>query len=229
MKTETRTTGASLKADIKLGNNDLLRVGSELQRFRLDDWQPASGSGMWPNEFVNINDGERDQGPVCRVEASHGERWTTLLGLRYERVSMNAGLVHGYNLASPPFSGDGSLGMQTEDAAAFNNRDRSRHDNNWDFTALARYAAHAGLDIEFGFARKTRSPSLYEAYPWSAWQMAALMNNFVVKLAEIFTGSRLAGWCVQRGAGRLPCGCGAERAPRYCQSSSPAAWPPAKK
>ena len=30
--------------------------------------------------------------------------------------------------------------------------------------------------------------------------------------------SRLAGWCVQRGAGRLPCGCGAERAPRYCQN-----------
>lgn len=180
MKTETQTTGASLKADIKLGNNDLLRVGSELQRFRLDDWWPASGSNMWPNEFVNINDGERDRKALfAEWEASHGERWTTLLGLRYERVSMNAGLVHGYNLASPPFSGTGNPGMQTEDAAAFNNRDRSRHDNNWDFTALARYAAHAGLDIEFGFARKTRSPSLYEAYPWSAWQMAALMNNFV--------------------------------------------------
>ena len=96
MKTETRTTGASLKADIKLGNNDLLRVGSELQRFRLDDWWPASGGGMWPGTFVNINDGERDRKAVfVEWETQHSERWTTLLGLRYERVSMDAGAARG--------------------------------------------------------------------------------------------------------------------------------------
>ena len=95
----------------------------------------------------------------------------TLLGLRYERVSMDAGDVVGYN----PLGG----GNQGRDANLFNASDRSRRDNNWDFTALARYAANAGLDIEFGLARKTRSPSLYEAYPWSTWQMAALMNNYV--------------------------------------------------
>ena len=101
MKTETRTTGASLKADIKLGNNDLLRVGSELQRFRLDDWWPASGGGMWPGTFVNINDGERDRKAVfVEWETQHSERWTTLLGLRYERVSMDAGAARGYNPTS---------------------------------------------------------------------------------------------------------------------------------
>ena len=68
MKTASKTTGASLKADIKLGSKDLLRVGGELQKYRLDDWWPASGSGMWPGTFVNINDGERDrQGPVRRM------------------------------------------------------------------------------------------------------------------------------------------------------------------
>ncbi len=180
MKTESKTTGASLKADVKLSQKDLLRVGTEYQRYRLDDWWPASGSGMWPNAFININNGERDRTALfAEWESKPASQWTTLLGLRYERVSMDAGAVHGYNLASAPTSGAGGTGNQTTDAVAFNNRDRSRRDNNWDLTALARYAAHAGLDIEFGFARKTRSPGLYEAYPWSAWQMAALMNNFV--------------------------------------------------
>ena len=172
MITESRTTGASLKADIKLGNNDLLRIGSELQKYRLNDWWPASGSGMWPGTFVNINDGERDRKALfAEWEAHRSSQWTTLLGLRYERVTMDAGNVVGYNPAGS--------GNQARDANAFNASDRSRSDNNWDLSALARYTASAGLDIEFGFARKTRSPSLYEAFPWSTWQMAALMNNFV--------------------------------------------------
>jgi iron complex outermembrane receptor protein len=172
MYTESTTSGASLKADVALGADDLLRLGSELQRYRLDDWWPASGGGMWPGSFVNINDGERDRSALfAEWESSRGARWTTLLGVRYERVAMDAGAVHGYN----PAGG----GNQGRDAALFNAGDRSRRDNNWDLTALARYSVNAGHDIEFGFARKVRSPSLYEAYPWSTWQMAALMNNFV--------------------------------------------------
>ena len=172
MYTASRTTGASLKADVKLSDQDLLRVGSEFQRYRLEDWWPASGSGMWPATFVNINDGERDrQALFGEWESRASASWMSLLGLRYERVTMDAGDVAGYN----PAGG----GNQGRDANLFNARDHSRSDNNWDLTALARYTAHAGLDIEFGFARKTRSPSLYEAYPWSTWQMAALMNNFV--------------------------------------------------
>lgn len=102
-------------------------------------------------------------------EAGFGERLTTLLGLRYERVSMDAGQVHGY----------GTMSNQMRDAALLNAHKRSRHDNNWDFTALARYQANSAFDMELGFARKTRSPSLYETYPWSTWAMAATMNNFV--------------------------------------------------
>ncbi len=171
MYTESKTSGFSLKADIALGQNDLLRVGSEFQRYRLDDWWPASGSGMWPGTFVNVNNGERDRSALFgEWEAQRGQ-WTTLLGVRYESVSMNADDVRGYN----PAGG----GNQGRDANLFNASDRSRHDNNWDLTALARYAANAGLNVEFGLARKVRSPSLYEAYPWSTWQMAALMNNFV--------------------------------------------------
>jgi iron complex outermembrane receptor protein len=69
--------------------------------------------------------------------------------------------------------------MQFVDAALFNASDRDKTDNNWDFTALARYNHDANLDVEFGVARKVRSPNLYERYTWSTWPMAAVMNNFV--------------------------------------------------
>ena len=35
------------------------------------------------------------------------------------------------------------------------------------------------VGFEAGYARKTRSPNLYERYAWSTNPMAALMNNFV--------------------------------------------------
>ena len=46
-------TGFALKGDVDLSATDLLRVGAEIQRYRLDDWWPASGGGMWPNTFWN--------------------------------------------------------------------------------------------------------------------------------------------------------------------------------
>jgi iron complex outermembrane recepter protein len=158
MLTQSKTSGASLKADIKLGSKDLLRVGGELQKYRLDDWWPASGGGMFPGTFVNINDGERDRKALfAEWESRPNAQWTTLLGLRYERVTMDAGDVRGY---APTTNGMPPMQhFQLRDGNAFNARDRSRSDNNWDLSALARYTASAGLDIEFGFARKTRSPA----------------------------------------------------------------------
>jgi iron complex outermembrane receptor protein len=51
------------------------------------------------------------------------------------------------------------------DAAAFNAAYRQRTDHNLDFTALARYTPDATPAFEAGFARKTRSPNLYQRYP----------------------------------------------------------------
>ncbi|OZB09482.1 MAG: TonB-dependent receptor [Gallionellales bacterium 39-52-133] len=172
MYTEGKTTGASVKADIALGQQDLLRVGSELQQYRLNDWWPPSGAGMWPGTFWNINEGKRDRAALFgEWEARKSQQWMTLLGVRYERVNMAAGDVVGYNPAGS--------GNQARDANAFNASERSKMDHNWDMTALARYTASHSSDIEFGFAHKTRSPNVYERYTWSTWQMAALMNNFV--------------------------------------------------
>jgi len=179
MYTASTNTGAVVKGDINLTRQDLLRVGAELQRYRLDDWWPASGAGMWPNTFWNVNDGQRDRTALFgEWEARKDEQWMTLLGLRFEQVKMDAGDVHGYNLATFPTVVAVSSGNQTRDAANFNNADHAKTDNNWDLTALAKYTASPMQDIEFGFAHKTRSPNLHERYTWSTWQMAALMVNW---------------------------------------------------
>ncbi|HMM46780.1 MAG TPA: TonB-dependent receptor [Thiobacillaceae bacterium] len=180
MNTESTNTGVVVKADIDMTPKDLLRVGTEYQRYRLDDWWPASGAGMWPYSFWNVNDGERDRAALfAEWERQLNPQWMTLAGVRFERVSMDAGAVHGYNTDIYPT--DPTLvsgGNQTRDAATFNNADRSRSDNNWDMTVLARYTPDATRDVEFGFAHKTRSPNLHERYAWSTWQMAALMVNW---------------------------------------------------
>ncbi len=173
MYTASTNTGVVVKADIDLTQQDLLRVGTEYQRYRLDDWWPASGAGMWPNTFWNVNDGERDRMALFgEWEKQYSPQWLTLAGLRYERVAMDAGDVQGYKTVAP------DSGNQLRDSAAFNAEDHSKTDNNWDMTVLARYTPDATRDIEFGFAHKTRSPNLHERYTWSTWQMAALMVNW---------------------------------------------------
>jgi iron complex outermembrane receptor protein len=182
METDGRNTGFSISADIPVGAADLLRVGGEYQRYRLDDWWSPSGAGMWPYTFWNINDGQRDRYAVFGEWEIDKGRWTHILGVRYEAVAMDAGPVHGYNLdvypTSPP-SGMMDPGNQTRDAAVFNTRSRDRTDHNWDFSWIARFTPDAAQTYELGLAQKTRSPSLYERYTWSTWQMAAFMNNFV--------------------------------------------------
>lgn len=177
MESEGRTLGLNLKATVELTEHDLLRIGSEYQRYRLNDYWPASGGGMWPGTFENINDGERDRiGVFGEWERQINPAWLTLLGLRYEHVATDAGEVKGY----ADTNGMGMmLSNQRRDSAAFNASDRSQRDHNIDLTALARYNHDAHLDLEFGVARKVRSPNLYERYTWSTWAMAATMNNFV--------------------------------------------------
>jgi len=166
MYTQSKNTGASIKASIDLGPRDLLRVGGELQNYRLDDWWPPSGGGMWPNTFWNINDGKRDRiGLFGEWERQIDAQWMGLVGARYERVKTDAGSVQGYNMMY--------------NTAAFNASDRSRSDDNWNLAAIARYTPDTTRSVEFGYAFKTRSPNLYERYSWSSMGMAAGMNNFV--------------------------------------------------
>lgn len=188
MESEGKTGGLTVSADIPLNSGDLVRVGAEYQYYRLDDWWSPSGAGMWPYTFENINDGERDRYAAFGEWEIRKERWTHVLGLRYEAVTMDAGPVHGYNLGtypitySPPRMIPGvmpEMGNQTRDAALFNASSRDKTDHNWDLSWIARFAPDAMQTYELGLAQKTRSPNLYERYTWSTWQMAAFMNNFV--------------------------------------------------
>jgi iron complex outermembrane recepter protein len=182
METKGVNMGASVKADIPLSTGHMLRVGGDAQRYRLDDWWPPSPpvlppgyttGGMAPDTFININDGRRDRlAAYAEWEAAWGRRWRTLLGIRNDNVLMNAGPVHGYN------GGMMYNGAPLYPASTFNGRDRKRTDNNLDLTALGRYAPSAAFELEAGYARKTRSPNLYERYAWSTNTMAMEMINF---------------------------------------------------
>lgn len=172
MDTEATTLGGLLKGSIELSATDTLRVGTDFQNYRLDDWWPPVGSApgsMCCNNFWNIRDGKRDRlGFFAEWEAQWNPQWLTLAGIRSDTVTADAGPVQGY-----------SAGSYAANAARFNARDHQRQDHNLDWTLLSRYTADATQTYEAGFARKTRSPNLYERYPWSTFTMAALMNNFV--------------------------------------------------
>jgi len=202
MYTRGTTKGLSLQGEINLSERDLLRVGGMLQTYRLDDWWPPAPDcgvgncigGMAPLTFWNINNGQRDRkGLFGEWEAKWTPQWTSLLGLRVEDVTTNTGAVTGYNSMALPgatnLSGMGiamgsmyagsSVAAGPNGRDAFNALDRKRSDTNWDLTAMAAYRPGETFDMQFGFARKTRSPNLYERYSWSSNTMAMVMNNFV--------------------------------------------------
>jgi len=174
MDTEATTMGGLLKGSIDLSERDTLRVGGDFQIYRLDDWWPPIGTApgsMCCDDFWNIRDGKRDRvGLFSEWEARWASEWLTLVGIRSDTVQADAGQVQGYSTVA---------GNYAADSAAFNALDHRRTDHNLDWTLLARYTPNTMQTYEAGFSRKSRSPNLYERYPWSAFSMAALMNNFV--------------------------------------------------
>jgi iron complex outermembrane receptor protein len=177
METEGRNSGLVISGDIVLSERDLLRVGSEVQRYGLDDWwDPVANSMMMgPETFWNINDGERDRyAAFAEWEARWSTHWVSQLGLRHETVKMDTGLVQGYN-SMGGMMGYGDPSNPASIPGAFNAADRSQTDLNLDLTALARYTPNASSSFEGGYAMKTRSPNLYERYAWS-YNNAMVMN-----------------------------------------------------
>lgn len=202
MYTRGTTKGLSLQGEVHLNERNLLRVGGMLQTYRLDDWWPPAPDcgvgncigGMAPLTFWNINEGQRDRKALFgEWEAKWTSQWTSLLGLRAEEVTTDTGAVTGYNSMALPgasnLSGMGiplgsmyagsSVGPGPGGRDAFNAMDRRRADTNWDLSATASYRPGETVDMQFGYARKTRSPNLYERYSWSSNTMAMVMNNFV--------------------------------------------------
>lgn len=186
MDTEGKTTGFTVKGDINLSQRDILRVGAEVQRYRLDDWWDASQSPatigtnamMGPNTFWNINNGERDRYDVfAEWDAKWSEQWFSQLGVRSSTVKMDAGKVQGYNNIGGMI-GYGDPTNPVTIPGAFNVADRSSTDHNIDLTALARFTPDTEKTFEAGYAMKTRSPNVYERFAWSNNNtMVMNMNN----------------------------------------------------
>jgi len=172
MLTEATTRGGLLQANIDRSEIDRLRLGAEGQTYTLYDWWPPVGGSMGPNAFWNIDYGRRNKTDLfAEWERQWTPEWLGLAGIRGTRVMTDAGPVQGYD--------NGLAGTWGNEAAAFNALDHKRTDNNWDMTLLARHIPDPTATYEGGYARKSRSPNLYQRYPWSTQPMAALMNNFV--------------------------------------------------
>lgn len=166
METLGENTGATLAVDYQYDKHNIVRAGLETQRYRLDDWWEPSGKGMWPNTFLNIHNGKRDRYALYAEWQTHwSDKFTSLAGLRYEQVHMDAGDVQGYNT------------MYAADAAAFNASKRRLTDDNVDASMQLSYTVNDHHSIDVGAARKTRSPNLYERYAWSTNGMAMRMVN----------------------------------------------------
>ena len=171
MNTEVHSAGYTLKGDIMLSNRDTLRLGSEFHHQWLNDYWPAVAGHMMmgPNTYINVNGAKRDRlGTFAEWEAKWTPQLTTLVGVRNDQVWMNTGEVQPYSTSM--------MNMADAMAAtAFNAADRKRHDSNWSATALVRYAPSDQATLELGYARKSRSPGVYERYSWGRGSMSSRM------------------------------------------------------
>ncbi len=137
------------------------RAGVEWFGNEFNAWQQNMSMMSQPIQTMFNNATRKRLGVYGEVEQQHGANWSSLLGLRSDTVAMNAGAISQY------------FGANAAAAAAFNAAGRSKTDSNWDAIALARYRVDASTAYEFGFARKTRSPSVLERYLWSASNASA--------------------------------------------------------
>ena len=171
MLTETHTAGYTLKLRVQLSSQDTLGLGSEFHHQWLNDfWPPVAGSMMMgPNTYVNLNRATRDRlGSYLEWERAWTGQISTVLGIRNDQLWMNTGEVQPYST--------GMMSMvDAAAAAAFNTAARARSDSNWSGSAILRYAPSSRVSAELGFARKVRSPNLYERYSWGRGSMSSRM------------------------------------------------------
>ncbi|MBU2977189.1 TonB-dependent receptor [Alteromonas sp. C1M14] len=173
MLTESRDDAVTLHFDIPLDNGSLMRFGQEWFKNSLDDWWPAvEGSAMMgPNDYVNINDGERTRlAGFIEWQSADTGNWQYLAGARIEYVTTDTGEVQPYV--------DSSMSMMSSNVAAaeaFNAAERKQTDTLTDITLTATRKLPNDSQLQFGLAQKNRAPNLYERYTWGTSTMAMSM------------------------------------------------------
>ena len=177
MNTASKETGYNLKLTLPINDVHTLKFGGDGDFFTLNDWWPSpypgTTGGMGPNTFWNINNGHRDRiGFYLEDDAQWTRRFSTNMGIRTDIVTMNTDNVVGYNNTS----------NDPVDAAAFNALDHKKEFKNYDLTFSGKYEYSDMGDIEAGFARKTRSPDLYELYTWAGGYGGAILTSAPIRM-----------------------------------------------
>ncbi len=182
MYTEAKESGLNIKATLPLSSAQTLKFGADYDRYRLNDWWPpvtTGNSGMGPDTFLNINNGRRDRIGVYVEEISQwSDKLSSAIGIRTDIVTMNTGDVQGYN----QLPDTNTTSNDIHDEIAFNNLDHSKRDVNYDLTAMSKYEYSNTTDLELGFARKTRSPNIYERYAWAGGYGGPLLTNAPIRM-----------------------------------------------
>ena len=192
MNTASDTTGAKAKISKVLSDTALLVSGFDVLQYRLNDWWPpapdSSAPGgvdpsgmMGPNQYQNIHNGQRDVYSVFgEVENRYSNKFSSIIGLRAEVVRESTDAVTSAYCTNPS-----SMCMVTYSVPYPYTTNQSRQNNNWDASALFKYAPDAGSNYQFGISRNAKAPNLYELYAWTSNEgmglnmMTAPMNNFV--------------------------------------------------
>ncbi len=160
---ESRDINLGMEWQTPLAGGDL-KLGLEHYSNDFDVYQQRMPPAPAGTQDI-INDGNRDRtGLYVDWWSPRRDAWRTNLGVRYDRVGMDAGQVSAFPGAPAPV---------VADAATFNAADRDKTDNNWDATWLTQYTWSKQATLELGLARKTRSPSLLERYEWTPLNASA--------------------------------------------------------
>jgi iron complex outermembrane receptor protein len=140
---------------------------------------------MGPNDYVNINDGERDRYTgFAELQKQLNNKWWVSAGTRIEYVQTDTGEVQPYSDMGDGMNGMSGMGSMpamnmadpNKDAAKeFNAMDRARSDTLVDASLLLRYQITNEDELQFGLARKNRAPNLYERYSWGVSTMSTSM------------------------------------------------------
>jgi len=155
-------TGSGFRLDVgrMLAGGDLL-VGLDGQLAGHDSVITDPDNPMF--RVVNFNDAERNLlGVFTEWQGALGADWGSELGLRLNRVRMDAGDIS-HSMAGMPTPAGAALASLRD---AFNGADRSRNDTNLDWVARFTRPLSSATEFEIGLARKTRSPSYQERYLW---------------------------------------------------------------
>ena len=180
MNTDARDISSQIKWRLNLDSNSSLLLGQAFYDYRIDDWWSAvEGSAMMgPNDYININNGQRKRiAAFAEFESQINTKLWLNSGIRVEHVKTRADDVQPYNEGMAMMNMN-AMPMQPNNAnaaAAFNAIEHNKSDTVVDISVLLNYQLTHTDELQLGLARKNRAPNLYERYSWGVSNMATTM------------------------------------------------------